>query len=208
MKFKRTIGTIMLALVLVGNCVYAQYTTKEEVTNVELRIAELENEYNTCEENLGKAHNLANSARDLGLSEDDEIIKRAQGIYADNENKKVAIQNELEELRARRIELDSKKKLEYIGDFRLTGYCSCRKCCGPYGGTTKSGAKPQEGVTIAADTRVLPLGTRVYIEGVGERVVQDIGGAVKGNKIDVYVSSHSACYRPEINTTSKVYIVS
>ena len=38
---------------------------------------------------------------------------------------------------------------------------------------------------------MLPFGTKVYIEGVGERIVQDRGGAVKGNVIDVYVSSHS-----------------
>ncbi|MFE4571369.1 3D domain-containing protein [Paenibacillus chitinolyticus] len=53
-------------------------------------------------------------------------------------------------------------------------------------GVTASGAKTIEGVTIASDWNVLPKGTRVWIEGVGMRVVQDKGGAIKGNKIDVY----------------------
>ncbi len=53
-------------------------------------------------------------------------------------------------------------------------------------GITASGKKTREGVTIAADWRVLPKGTKVFIEGIGIRIVQDKGGAIKGNKIDLY----------------------
>ena len=52
--------------------------------------------------------------------------------------------------------------------------------------------KAQEGVTIAADTSILPFGTKVIIEGVGERIVQDRGGAIKGNHIDLFFNSHQA----------------
>ena len=55
---------------------------------------------------------------------------------------------------------------------------------------TASGAVAQEGVTIAADWYVLPPGTVVYIDGLGERVVQDRGGAIKGNAVDVYFEDH------------------
>jgi 3D (Asp-Asp-Asp) domain-containing protein len=72
----------------------------------------------------------------------------------------------------------------------ITAYCSCYRCCGKTNGITASGAKATEGVTIAADTNKLPFGTRVYIEGVGERIVQDRGGAIKGNRIDLYFSDH------------------
>ena len=51
------------------------------------------------------------------------------------------------------------------------------------------------------------MGTKIYIEGVGERIVQDVGGAIKGNKLDIYVENHSNCYKPEYNTTAKVYII-
>lgn len=95
----------------------------------------------------------------------------------------------------------------YVGKFKLTGYCSCSSCSGGWGNQTAAGVPARAGVTVAADRNVLPLGTKIYIEGVGERIVQDVGGAIKGNKIDVYVNSHSDCYADNINTTAKVYIL-
>ena len=76
-----------------------------------------------------------------------------------------------------------------LGVFKLTAYCACSKCCGKSDGITASGVKAVEGVTIAADTRVLPFGTKVIING-HEYIVQDKGGSIKGNRIDVYFDSH------------------
>jgi 3D (Asp-Asp-Asp) domain-containing protein len=56
------------------------------------------------------------------------------------------------------------------------------------GARTKAGTLPVAGFTIAADPAVLPLGSIVWIEGLGERQVHDIGGAVKGRNVDMYVS--------------------
>lgn len=82
-------------------------------------------------------------------------------------------------------------------EYEATAYCSCEKCCGTWAENrpdgvvyTASGAVAQEGVTIAADWDVLPPGTVVYIDGLGERVVQDRGGAIKGNAVDVYFEDH------------------
>ena len=44
---------------------------------------------------------------------------------------------------------------------------------------------------IAVDPSVIPLGTRVYVEGYGHAVAADIGGAIKGNKIDVFIPSQA-----------------
>lgn len=74
----------------------------------------------------------------------------------------------------------------------VTAYCSCSACCAPYDdGITASGAKVQENRTIAMG-RQFPFGTLVMIEGFDGVVfeVQDRGGAIHGNRIDVYMSSH------------------
>jgi 3D (Asp-Asp-Asp) domain-containing protein len=94
---------------------------------------------------------------------------------------------------------------EYIslGEFRLTAYCPCEICCeecaynrpvDEYGNTivyTASGKIAQEGYTIAADPDVLPYGTIVYIDG-HEYEVQDCGGAITNNSIDIYFNTHEA----------------
>lgn len=64
-------------------------------------------------------------------------------------------------------------------------------------GTTATGRKPvynPNGLsTIAVDPRVIPLGSKVYVEGYGYAIAADTGGAIKGNKIDVYLNSDAAC---------------
>lgn len=72
-----------------------------------------------------------------------------------------------------------------------SGYESCGKLTDhPAYGITKSGAKVQENHTIATDWSVLPKGTKVMIEGFPYvYTVEDVGGAIKGNKIDIYMES-------------------
>lgn len=54
---------------------------------------------------------------------------------------------------------------------------------------TKAGTLPVVGFTVAADPAVLPLGTIVHIEGLGERMVHDVGAKVKGRHVDVFVAT-------------------
>lgn len=80
----------------------------------------------------------------------------------------------------------------YAGEFRTTAYCACEKCCGEWAdGITASGALAVEGVTIAADTSILPFGTNVVIAG-NEYTVQDTGSAIRGNRIDIFFADHNA----------------
>lgn len=60
------------------------------------------------------------------------------------------------------------------------------------GGRTASGLPAAVG-RIAVDPRVIPLGTRVYVEGYGFATAADTGGNIKGNTIDVYYNSASQC---------------
>ena len=81
-------------------------------------------------------------------------------------------------------------KLVSLGEFRVTAYCSCPRCCGPYAdGLTYTETVATEGRTIAVDPDVIPLGAMVVINGV-EYMAEDIGGAIKGERVDIYFDSH------------------
>ncbi|NLX03417.1 MAG: hypothetical protein GXY40_12960 [Syntrophomonadaceae bacterium] len=55
-------------------------------------------------------------------------------------------------------------------------------------GITKSGTMVRPGV-VAVDPEVIPLGTEIFIEGLGVFTAEDTGGAIKGNRLDIYFES-------------------
>lgn len=94
-------------------------------------------------------------------------------------------------------ESDPEPEPEWI-EATATAYCSCEICCGEWALNrpdgivyTASGAEAVQGVTIAADWSIYPPGTVLFVEGLGEMIVQDRGGAIQGQKIDVYFESHA-----------------
>lgn len=93
-----------------------------------------------------------------------------------------------------------------------TAYCACKVCCewkrrygcclfppvyasGPNKGERKKvgitadGSKARKG-TIAADTRLYPFGTVMHVPGYGWGEVHDRGSAIRGNRLDLFFSSH------------------
>ena len=81
-----------------------------------------------------------------------------------------------------------------LGVFEITAYCACQKCCGKYPdhpeyGITATGTQATQGRTIAVDPNVIPLGSEVIIEG-DTFIAEDTGSAIKGKRIDVYISDH------------------
>ena len=78
----------------------------------------------------------------------------------------------------------------------VTAYCPCSKCCGENAqGITASGqsVRANHSRFVAADTRILPFHTRLSIPGYdnGKLVpVLDRGGAIKGNRLDVFFPTH------------------
>lgn len=74
--------------------------------------------------------------------------------------------------------------------YKITAYCACAKCCGKTNGITAMGTKATEGRTVAASAK-FAFGTKLNING-HVYTVEDRGGAITGNKIDIYVSSHAA----------------
>ena len=88
-----------------------------------------------------------------------------------------------------------------LGEYRLTAYCSCYECCEQYalnrpldenGKEIVIGASQEvlvPGYSIAVDPSMIPYGTVLVIDGK-EYAAHDCGGAIKGNRIDVYFDEH------------------
>ena len=83
---------------------------------------------------------------------------------------------------------------EPLGEFTLTAYCPCMKCCGKTDGITATGTTAAEGRTIAVDPRVIPYGSAVtlyFADGTSHTyTAEDCGGAIKENRIDVFFDDH------------------
>ena len=56
---------------------------------------------------------------------------------------------------------------------------------------TATGSRPKEGRTIAVDPKVISYGSTIYIEGYGYFIAEDTGGAIKGNRIDIFVNDYN-----------------
>ena len=74
------------------------------------------------------------------------------------------------------------------GKFKVTAYCPCMKCCGKTNGITAMGTKARANHTIAASSQY-KFGTKIRINGI-VYTVEDRGGAITGNKIDIYMNTH------------------
>ena len=146
------------------------------------------------------------------------VLPRPEPIYIMPEPETKLVYVEVEVIKE--VELvPSTEFMSYIGDFDVTAYCPCELCCGKWANSrpvvnyqvvvnTASGAFAKEGVTVAVDPSVIPYGTKIYIEGVGIRVAQDTGGAINGNRLDVYYEDHGEALSSGLNDRPrKVWIV-
>ncbi len=123
---------------------------------------------------------------DTVMSQQTMILK----TQADAMDQLMWIRMDLDELKeADKPETDPPEQIS-LGEFAITHYCACSRCCGKSDGITATGTQATAGRTIAVDPEVIPLGTEVIIDGQSY-IAEDTGRAIKGNRIDVYVDSHS-----------------
>ena len=80
-----------------------------------------------------------------------------------------------------------------LGTFEATAYTDDVESQGKWVGQTASGMKPQVGV-IAVDPKVIPLGTKLYVEGYGNAIAGDTGGVIKGKRLDLFMNTNEECY--------------
>ena len=122
------------------------------------------------------------------------LIKKEEEAKAQDDANKTSDTAKAEDTKAEEkvetVEVESDQASgTYLGEFVATAYCSCAYCCGKTDGITASGTYCTAGRTIAADTSIFPFGTELVIDG-HTYVVEDVGGAIGGHRIDIYFDSH------------------
>jgi 3D (Asp-Asp-Asp) domain-containing protein len=116
-----------------------------------------------------------------------DVVHEQQQLIEDLVNEVTEIRVQPQAVKTVAVEDDR----TYLGNFKITHYCACTKCCGKNAqGITASGKRVEENKTIAVDPKVIALGSEVYIDGYGYMEAQDTGSAIKGNIIDVYIADH------------------
>ncbi len=110
-------------------------------------------------------------------------------------NKETSNINE-EEKSDKKIDIQADKPVS-LGEFRMTAYCPCEECCGKWADNRPDGVvygaigeELKEGYSIAVDPDIIPYRSKVVIDGQVYKA-QDCGGAIKGNRIDVYFEDHN-----------------
>lgn len=159
---------------------YKCFEYKKSVNKLEEQVAELETKMSAQNDEINELNNKIEY-----INEDFEAFKES------------CMEDEVEATSVEIVE----PVLTSLGEFKLTAYCSCQKCCGKWAlnrpkdengneiviGSSGEVLIPK--VSIAVDTSVIPHGSEVVING-NTYIAHDTGGAIKGNRIDVYHDNH------------------
>lgn len=95
-----------------------------------------------------------------------------------------------------KVEMPLQVDYTYLGEFTITAYCSCEICCGEWTGSqTASGAIPTSNRTVGVDWSMISPGTTIYIDEIGEYIVEDklsewVCERYDGMIIDIYFDTH------------------
>ena len=123
--------------------------------------------------------------------EEIEKIKLSETVVKEPVNKIVQVQRNITS-RSGSTVANTNTQAKGTGEtkiFKVTAYCSCAKCCGKATGRTAAGTKATAGHTVAASGQ-FAFGTKLIINGQ-QYTVEDRGGAIQGNRIDIYMNSHA-----------------
>lgn len=197
MQFGNKLTKSFATVVMVGVCLSTSAFASSQTS------AEIKSNLDEAITKRSAAHQLAECARTLGAEEDDYIILHAKDkwdehnetVVALTEDYNKALKAEREAEAKRKAEAEAKKKAEEAKRGRLVARMKCTFYTGSAdegGSITALGTPVTPWYTVAVDPRVIPLGSKIRIEGFdGVFYCADIGGAIKGNIIDIAVGSKS-----------------
>lgn len=192
------ISLILILFIIIGVGIKCYgFSLQQEKENLETTI----NENNIKIEKINRIqnalHETAEALRDY--DNDNYLITGLSNEWKVLNEQKLWLLSDNEKFNNRIIEINKEESnKKYMGEFTLYAYSGH--------GITSTGTKPRVNHTIAVDPKVIPYGSKVYIEGYGTYIAEDCGGAIKGNKIDIFMSSNTECNKFGVRK-AKVYIV-
>jgi uncharacterized protein YabE (DUF348 family) len=99
------------------------------------------------------------------------------------------------------------KATSYTADYACTGKRPGDRGFGKTATGTKAKRDPNSYSTVAVDKRIIPLGTKLYIEGYGYAIAEDVGGGVRGRHVDLYFNPGSKEYHEWFTHTVNIYVL-
>ena len=195
-------NNVLKKFMVVGVCVGTLFTSSAFAVSPKTS-ADIKSDLDTAINMRNAAHQLAECARTLGVEEDDFIILHAKDKWDEHNETVVALTEDYNKaLKAEReaeakckAEEEAKRKAEEAKRGRLVARMKCTFYTGSPdegGSITALGTPVTPWYTVAVDPRVIPLGSKIRIEGFdGVFYCADTGGAIKNNTIDIAVGSKS-----------------
>lgn len=205
---KLFIVAVLVAFTALGFSQHTVMKLKKDLAQSEERRYLLSKKLQKLEEDKKASLEEIERMKILLSDKEKEIKKQLQNnIDLNNENRKLAEQNnilkkEIEKEIEKRKEIVVSRSSQYKNSsipqssrsltVEASGYtANCAEGCTGITATGINLNANRNAKVIAVDPRVIPLGTKVYVEGYGYAVAGDTGGAIKGNKIDLHFATHN-----------------
>ncbi|WP_226037178.1 3D domain-containing protein [Aquibacillus saliphilus] len=115
----------------------------------------------------------------------------------ENQQKEETVEQDVKVKEADKVETKAETTETSNQQLTMTATAYTAECTG-CSGVTATGIdlnNDRDKKVIAVDPSVIPLGTKVHVEGYGEAIAGDVGGAIKGNKIDIHVPTKDEAFQ-------------
>jgi 3D (Asp-Asp-Asp) domain-containing protein len=187
------ISVLLIVLIVISVIVYSNEEKRlnniieEQYNNVENYLEDKQNDIDELNQKITDLEEINNQLK----QKDEELTKKNNELEEQIEKLKISKTQVTSRsgTTSRSTNTSSNNTTEWI-TANVTAYCGCASCCGKSTGITASGTKATAGRTIAASSNYA-FGTKIEIQGYGTYTVEDRGGAISGNRIDIYFNSHS-----------------
>lgn len=175
---------IVVGLIIAG-CIFNEWRFKSWENNYNSLVIEVNNKQTTIEELNKELEKLKKEQKNIKKKQD-SLKNEVKEIRTSKEKQKAVTSRGSSPVSSRQTSTSNGQWMWA----NASAYCACVQCCGKTNAVTASGKKAKANHTIAAPS-IYKFGTQIEIEGMGIYTVEDRGGAITGNKIDIFFNSHS-----------------